>query len=68
MLLKKIGSDKAEMVKDLAYYLYEVCSTRRQDAREATSYNGLIAVWTELTRQAATIRIEDQNRQTAMDI
>lgn len=68
VLLKKIGSDKAETVKDLAYYLYEVCSTKRQDAKEATSYNGLIAVWTELTRQAATVRIEDQNRQTAMDI
>lgn len=68
VLLKKIGSDKAETVKDLAYYLYEVCSTKRQDAKEATAYNGLIAVWTELTRQAATIRIEDQNRQTAMDI
>jgi len=68
VLLKKIGSDKAEMVKDLAYYLYEACSTKRQDAKEATSYNGLIAVWTELTRQAATVRIEDQNRQTAMDI
>lgn len=68
VLLKKIGSDKAEMVKDLAYYLYEVCSTKRQDAKEATSYNGLIAVWTELTRQAATVRIEDQNRQSAMDI
>ncbi|WP_170364043.1 DUF1156 domain-containing protein [Ruegeria arenilitoris] len=68
VLIKKIGSDKAEMVKDLAYYLYEVCSTKRQDAKEATSYNGLIAVWTELTRQAATVRIEDQNRQTAMDV
>ncbi|NOE33881.1 DUF1156 domain-containing protein [Ruegeria sp. HKCCD7318] len=68
VLLKKIGSDKAEMVKDLAYYLYEVCSTKRQDAKEATSYNGLIAVWAELTRQAATVRIEDQNRQTAMDV
>ena len=68
VLLKKSGSDKAETVKDLAYYLYEVCSTKRQDAKEATAYNGLIAVWTELTRQAATVRIEDQNRQSAMDI
>ncbi|QPI86372.1 DUF1156 domain-containing protein [Rhodobacterales bacterium HKCCA1288] len=68
VLVKKIGSDKAETVKDLAYYLYEVCSTKRQDAKEATAYNGLIAVWTELTRQAATIQIEDQYRQSAMDI
>ncbi|SFC01109.1 DUF1156 domain-containing protein [Tropicimonas isoalkanivorans] len=68
LLLKKLGPDRAEMVKDLAYYLYDVCSNKRQDAKEATSYNGLIAVWTDLTRLAATIRIEDVNRQTAMDI
>jgi putative DNA methylase len=68
LLLKKLGPDRAEMVKDLAYYLYDVCSNKRQDAKEATSYNGLIAVWTDLTRLAATIRIEDVNRQTPMDI
>jgi len=68
LLLKKLGPDRAEMVKDLAYYLYDVCSNKRKDAKEATSYNGLIAVWTDLTRLAATIRIEDVNRQTAMDI
>ena len=68
VLLKKLGPDRAEMVKDLAYYLYDVCSNKRQDAKEATSYNGLIAVWTDLTRLAATIRIEDLNRQTALDI
>jgi putative DNA methylase len=68
LLLKKLGPDRAEMVKDLAYYLYDVCSNKRKDAKEATSYNGLIAVWTDLTRLAATIRIEDVNRQSAMDI
>jgi len=68
VLLKKLGPDRAEMVKDLAYYLYDVCSNKRQDAKEATSYNGLIAVWTDLTRLAATIRIEDVNRQSAMDV
>ena len=67
MLLKKIGFDKAETVKDLAYYLYDVCSNKRQDAREATSYNGLIAVWSDLTRLASTIHDTDINRQAAMD-
>ncbi len=67
-LLKKIGSERAETVKDLAYYLYDVCSNKRQDAKEATSYNGLIAVWTDLTRLAATIHVTDKNRQTRMDI
>lgn len=68
VLLKKLGPDRAEMVKDLAYYLYDVCSNKRQDAKEATSYNGLIAVWTELTRQAATVRVDDLNRQSTLDI
>ena len=68
LLLKKLGPDRAEMVKDLAYYLYDVCSNKRQDAKEATSYNGLIAVWTDLTRLAATIHDTDLNRQSAMDI
>ncbi|WP_121632041.1 DUF1156 domain-containing protein [Tropicibacter alexandrii] len=68
VLLKKLGSDRAEMVKDLAYYLYDLCSNKRKDAKEATSYNGLIAVWTDLTRLAATVNIEDKNRQSAMDI
>lgn len=67
-LLKKLGGDRAEMVKDLAYYLYDVCANKRQDAKEATAYNGLIAVWPELTRQAATITLTDKNRQARMDL
>lgn len=67
-LLKTIGSERAETVKDLAYYLFDVCGNKRQDAKEATSYNGLIAVWTDLTRLAATIHVSDKNRQTRMDI
>ena len=55
ILLKKIGPDKADAVKDLAYCLYDICSNRLKDAKEATSYNALIAVWPELTRQAASI-------------
>jgi putative DNA methylase len=69
VLLKKIGPDKADAVKDLAYCLYDICSNKRQDAKEATSYNALIAVWTELTRQAAAIHETDLggDRQTAMN-
>lgn len=54
ILLKKIG-DKAEAVKDLAYILYDICANKRQDAKEATAYNALIADWSELSRQAAAI-------------
>lgn len=70
VLLKKMGADKAEAVKDLAYCLYDICSNKRKDAKEATSYNALIAVWTELTRQAATISEYEitGDRQTAMNI
>jgi len=70
LLLKKMGADKAEDVKDLAYCLYDICSNKRKDAKEATSYNALIAVWTELTRQAATISDFEitGDRQTAMNI
>lgn len=53
ILLKKIG-DKAEAVKDLAYILYNISDSKRQDAKEATAYNALIADWTELSRQAAS--------------
>ncbi|MCY4332864.1 MAG: DUF1156 domain-containing protein [Cyanobacteria bacterium MAG CAR1_bin_15] len=66
-LLRAMGSDKAEMVKDLAYYCYDVCTNKRQDAREAMAYNSLIAVWAELTRQAAASRDPDGTRQMAMD-
>ena len=69
VLLKRIGPDKGDAVKDLAYCLYDICSNKRKDAKEATSYNALIAVWTELTRQAAAINEVDigGDRQTVMD-
>lgn len=70
LLLKKMGADKAEAVKDLAYCLYDICSNKRKDAKEATSYNALIAVWTELTRQAASISEFEMtgDRQTKMNL
>ena len=55
LLLRKIGSADADAAKDLAYCLYDISANKRQDAGEAASYNSLIAVWSELTRQAAAI-------------
>ena len=34
----------------------DICTSKRRDASEAASYNGLIAVWSEPTRQAVVIR------------
>ena len=68
VLLKRIGSDRADAVKDLAYYLYDVCSNKRQDPKEATAYNGLISIWSELTREAAAIRDVSIDQQETFDI
>lgn len=67
ILLKKIG-DKAEAVKDLAYILYDISANKRQDAKEATAYNALIADWTELSRQAATIYDTRGDLQQRLDL
>ncbi|MEQ8652019.1 MAG: DUF1156 domain-containing protein [Kiloniellales bacterium] len=67
LLLRKID-DKAEAVKDLAYCLYDICANKRQDAKEATAYNALIADWTNLTREAAAIQDVRGSGQTSMDI
>jgi len=67
LLLKKIG-DKADAVKDLAYCLYDISANKRKDAKEATAYNALIADWTELTREAATIHDTRGDGQMAMQV
>lgn len=66
LLLRKID-DKAEAVKDLAYCLYDICANKRQDAKEATAYNALIADWSDLTREAAAIVDIRGTGQTRMD-
>lgn len=63
MLIKKMGYEKAESVKDLAYYLYDICSNKRQDAKEATSYNAIIAGWSDIMRMADSIHDTDTTRQ-----
>jgi putative DNA methylase len=67
VLLKKIG-DKAEAVKDLAYVLYDISANKRQDAKEATAYNALIADWTELSRQAGAIYDTRGDLQQRLDL
>jgi putative DNA methylase len=67
VLLKKIG-DKAEAVKDLAYILYDISANKRQDAKDATAYNALIADWTELSRQAASIHDTRGDLQRRLDL
>ena len=54
-LMKRMGMDRADAAKELAYALYDIAAIKRKDATEATAYNGLIAVWSELTARAATI-------------
>jgi putative DNA methylase len=69
VLLKKIG-DKADAAKDLAYILYDISANKRQDAKEATAYNALIADWSELSRQAAAMSDDDARgeRQIGLDL
>lgn len=66
-MLKRIGK-QADAVKDLAYCLYDIADNKRGDAKEATAYNGLIADWSELTREAAQIHdVNVGNRQAQMN-
>ena len=66
-MLKRYSLVQAEAVKDLAYCLYDICSNKRNDAKEATAYNGLIAVWSDLTRLAVNIRLEG-DEQAELDL
>ncbi|MEM6900131.1 MAG: DUF1156 domain-containing protein [Pseudomonadota bacterium] len=66
-LLKRYGA-QADAVKDLAYCLYDIAANKRREAGEATAYNALIADWTELTRMAASVSLEDANRQLRFEV
>lgn len=68
VMLKKFGSDKAEAVKDLAYILYDLCANKRQDAKEATAYNALIADWSDLTREAAVAPVTNRSGQMRFEV
>jgi putative DNA methylase len=64
-LLKRIGPERAGAVKDLAYYLYDLAGNKRRDAQEATAYNALIALWSDLTGLASTVS-DDAERQASL--
>lgn len=66
-MMKMIG-DKADAAKDLAYCMYDICDKKRKDAKEATSYNAIIADWAELVREAAKIPTTPKAVQTSMDL
>ena len=68
LLVRKIGPAHADAAKDLAYCLYDICANKRPNAGEAASYNGLIAVWSELTRQAAAIHDTSGDRQGSLEL
>ncbi|MDQ6436332.1 DUF1156 domain-containing protein [Mesorhizobium sp. LHD-90] len=67
VLLRAIGPAMAENVKDLAYCLYNICE-KRKDAKEATSYNALIAVWSDLTRLAASSETASRGGQFSLAV
>ena len=67
LLLKKISS-KDGAVKDLAYCLYDIAANKRQDAKEATAYNALIADWPDLTQEAAAVHDIRGSGQTSMEL
>jgi len=66
VMLKKIGP-KADDVRDLAYVLYNICE-KRGEAKEATSYNALIADWTDLTREAAVATLSNRSGQMRFEV
>jgi putative DNA methylase len=67
VLIRAIGPNMAENVKDLAYCLYNICE-KRKDAKEATSYNALIAVWLDLTRLAASSETASRGSQFTLAV
>jgi len=57
-LLRIMGARHADAAKDVAYRLYGICD-KNGWAAEATSYNGLIALWSDLTARAAQLTDDD---------
>ena len=58
-LMRRIGPERADAAKELAYALYDIAANKLNDANEATSYNSLISAWSELTVQAANMADQD---------
>ena len=61
-LIQQMGPEMADAIKDLAYRLFDI-SDKRKEAKEATAYNSLIAVWPDLTVQASKISSEEPKQE-----
>jgi len=48
-LLRRIGSEKGDIARELAYRLYQTCE-RKSLAKEAGAYNALVVSWPEISR------------------
>ena len=57
-LLGRIRGAERQGAKDLAYCLYEICSSKRGDAAEAFAYNSLLAAWPAMAAVSAVPRPE----------
>ena len=68
VILKQMGGANAEAVKELAYVLYDIAGNKRNDAKEATAYNGLIAAWNDLTNLATTVSDNPSEAQRRLDL
>ena len=55
-------------MRDLAYCLYDIVGNKRRKAGEATTYNAPVAHWTELSRPAASVSGQNQNRLSGFEI
>ena len=55
-LLRRIDGTKQQEARDLAYCLYEICSGKRSDAREALACNSLLAAWPAITSASVATR------------
>jgi putative DNA methylase len=64
VLVHKLGGI-AEIARDLAYRLYNICE-RKKWADEALAYNGLVIAWPELTKLALAERSKAPAKQTEM--
>lgn len=61
-LLRRIGSEKGAIARELAYRLYQTCE-RKSLAKEAGAYNALVVSWPEiskLSRQSQSSKPETQ--------
>ena len=64
----KLLEDQVDEVKDLAYGLYEVAATKRNEASTAVAYNALVADWTELVHLASAVSADDAAEQLYLEV